>query len=275
MYKLLALDLDETLFNDHQQIDKKNQKAIAKARAAGVKVVPCSGRGPGFLGSLYDDLDLNQDHEYSILGNGAIVIENSTNKIISSNPLPFEKAKELFEFGLKKDVGIEVFTPEFVYFYHCTKESKERVKNFGNNIIFMENEDFDFLKDKTIIKVLYEKVGGYDYFRSFSDELKPIIDGHVTTSFSSNRFYELNAIGIHKGVGLLSLANYLGISMEETIGVGDNCNDIGLIEDAGLGVAVANAIDEIKDIADVVTKATNNENAIAEVIDTYILKTGE
>lgn len=275
MYKLLALDLDETLFNDDHQIDEGNREAIARARAAGVKVVPCSGRGPGFLGSLYDDLDLMHDNEYSILTNGAIVIENSTNKVISCTPLPFEKAKELFEFGLTKDVAVEVFTPEKVYFYHTTGEAKERVKNFGTNLVFMDNDDFDFLKDKIIMKVLYEKVDGYDYFRSFADEMKPIVDGHVTTSFSSNRFYELNALGIHKGVGLKALADHLGIGIEKTIGVGDNFNDVGLVKDAGLGVAVANAIDEIKDLADVVTKATNNENAIAEVIDTYILDTGK
>jgi len=274
MYKLVAFDLDETLFNDEHKIDQKNKEAIAKARDAGIKLVPCSGRGPGFLGTLYEDLDLCKDHEYSILGNGAIVIENSTNKIISCTPLPFDKAKELFEFGLKKNVCVEIFTTDLIYFYHATEESKERVKLFGNNMVYMENEEFDFLKDKTIIKVLFEKVGGYDYFHSFEDELKPIIDNQVATSFSSNRFYELNAFGVHKGIGLLALANHLGIKLEETIGIGDNYNDVGLIKDAGLGVAVANAIDEIKELADVVTKATNNESAIAEVIDTYIFNEG-
>ncbi|MDF9825509.1 Cof subfamily protein (haloacid dehalogenase superfamily) [Breznakia sp. PF5-3] len=271
MYKLLAMDLDETLFNDQHQIDEGNKKAIAKAREKGVKIVPCSGRGPGFLGTLYDDLDINQEQEYSILCNGAIVIENKTNKIISCSPLTYEKAKELYKFGRSKNLCVQIFTPENVHVFHPDEKEKERIMNFGNNIVFHDDDNIEIFKDETIIKLLFEKEDSMDFLRSLEPELIPITDNFITVSFSSNRYLELNALGIHKGIGLLNLANYLNIDISETIGVGDNYNDVGLIEDAGLGVAVQNAIEPIKNIADVITKTTNNESAIAEVIDTYIL----
>lgn len=271
MYKLIAIDLDETLFNAQHKIDDENKKAIALAIEKGIKIVPCSGRGPGFLGTLYDDLGINNEQEYSILCNGAIVIENHTSNIISCSPLAYEKALELFAFGRSKDLCVQIFTPDKVYVYFADEEEREVIKHFGDNIIFLDTDETAFLKDEVIIKVLFEKPDSLAYLQTLEEELKPLTEGHITVSFSSNRYLELNALGIHKGIGLLSLANHLGIDISETIGVGDNYNDLGLLEDAGLGVAVQNAIAPVKAIADVVTIADHNQSAIAEVIYEYVL----
>ncbi|MFV0381616.1 MAG: Cof-type HAD-IIB family hydrolase [Breznakia sp.] len=273
MYKLLALDLDETLFNSQHKVSEKNKLAIAQARAKGVKIVPCSGRGPGFLGTLYDDLDIHKDNEYSILCNGAIVIENKSGNIISSSPLSYDKAVELFHFGIKKDLCVQVFTPEKIYVYKIDENERKRIQGFGDNIVFKDDLDTLCFKGKTIMKVLFERPNSLTYLRSLEAELQPLTNHHITISFSSDRYLELNALGVHKGTGLLALAKHLQIDISQTIGVGDNYNDLGLIKDAGLGIAVQNAIDPIKNIADVTTKATHNENAIAEVIDDYILNT--
>ncbi len=104
----------------------------------------------------------------------------------------------------------------------------------------------------------------------------PITEGNIAVSFSSNRYLELNRIGIDKGVGLRHLANYLNIAIEDTIAIGDNLNDWQMIEAAGLGCAVANAREEIKAISKYVCHSDNNEGAVAEVIETFILnKTGD
>lgn len=277
MYKLLALDLDldETLYNSHHIIDEGNKIAIAKAKQKGVKIVPCSGRGPNYLGDLYEVLDIDHNDEYSILCNGAIVIENKSGKVISCSPMKYDKVVELFHFGIDKGLCVQVFTPDMVYVYQVDEKEKETILSFSSHIAFQNDLDTSVFKDKTIIKVLFEKQNGMAYLRTLEDELKSITDGAVTVAFSSDRYLELNALGIHKGVGLLALANYLHIDIKDTIGVGDNYNDMGLIQDAGLGIAVQNAIEPIKKIANVITKATNDENAIAEVIHTYIIKDDE
>ncbi len=83
---------------------------------------------------------------------------------------------------------------------------------------------------------------------------------------------EFNPKGVNKGVGLLYLADLMGIAPEKTIAIGDNFNDLPMIRAAGLGVGVSNTIEEMKPICDVITHASCNESAIAEVIERYILK---
>lgn len=109
------------------------------------------------------------------------------------------------------------------------------------------------------------------YLQSLEKALLPITENAISISFSSNRYMEINRLGIHKGLGLQNLAEYLNVDMKDTIGIGDNLNDIGLIKEAGLGAAVNNAVDEIKNIADYICEADNNEGAVGEVIEKFIL----
>ena len=93
----------------------------------------------------------------------------------------------------------------------------------------------------------------------------------MDVSYSSNRFIEFNHTGVNKGTGLMSLAGMLGVKTEETIAIGDNFNDLSMIKAAGLGVGVANSIEGIKKDCDYITKASNDEGAVAEVIEKFIL----
>ena len=107
---------------------------------------------------------------------------------------------------------------------------------------------------------------------SIEDDLKDIT-GDLDVSYSSNRYIEFNHQGVNKGQGLKKLADILGVDIKETIAVGDNFNDLSMIKVAGLGVGVQNTVEDMKKECDVITKATNNENAVAEVINKYILGT--
>lgn len=270
MYKLIAIDLDETLYDDNRNICQRNVEAIMKAKELGVKIVPCSGRTPKFLGNLYSDLDIDKDEEYSILGNGGITIENKSNRTIDIHPLSFEKAKELFIFGRKHNLCVQIFLKDRIYFYYADDNEKDAVSGFGKNLIFKEDDDLSVVENEEIIKVLFEKED-MPYLRTLEEPLKEITEGEVSVSFSSNRYVELNRYGINKGLGLRDLANYLHIDISETIGIGDNLNDKELIEEAGLGCAVANAIEMIKEKADYICESDNNEGAVAEVIEKFIL----
>lgn len=270
MYKLVAIDLDETLYDDQRNICKRNKEAIQKAIQLGVKIVPCSGRSPKFLGDLYEQLDLDKHAEYSILANGGIIVENKTNTVIDINPIPFSKVEELFHFGRSHHLCIQIFLKDRVYFYYADEQEKEAVRGFGEHMHFLETDDIFELQNESIIKVLFQKVD-MDYLRSLESALQPITENEITISFSSNRYLELNRIGIDKGKGLAHLADYLHINIEDTIGIGDNTNDLQLIQDAGLGCAVANAIDEVKEVADYICISNNNEGAVGEVIENFIL----
>ena len=130
-----------------------------------------------------------------------------------------------------------------------------------NNPIFPDMTAMDHLK-------LWYSATKY----SIEDDLKDIT-GDLDVSYSSNRYIEFNHQGVNKGQGLKKLTDILGVDIKETIAIGDNFNDLSMIKVAGLGVGVQNTVEDMKKECDVITKATNNENAVAEVISKYILGT--
>lgn len=130
------------------------------------------------------------------------------------------------------------------------------------------DQNLDFLKGQEIVKVLYTNID-YSYLKKIENDIKDI-SGGIDVSYSANRYIEFNCKDVNKGAGLLSLANLLGVKREETIAIGDNFNDLSMIRMAGLGVGVQNAVEDMKPLCDYITKATNNESAVAEVIKKFI-----
>lgn len=275
MYKLVAFDLDGTFFGDDHAVIQRNIDAIKAGMKLGVVMAPCSGRGPGFLSNLFDVLDLNKENEYCILGNGAIIIENDTGKPIYCDKLDHDTVEKVLAYAYEQKLNAQVFTPEQIYFYFTDELEKSRVKGFettnsSHHTVFMETLDTDILKDKTVFKVLYQRID-MEYLHSIKPEIEAIQEGHLDVSFSSDRYLEINVKGTNKGSGLQYLANYLDIPMEETIGIGDSYNDLEMIADAGLGCAVANAIEPAKKIANYICESDHNHGGVGEVIEKFIL----
>ena len=271
MIKLIACDLDETLLTSDKQITKRTIDAIQCAKLEyGVKFVPATGRGYTCLDDVLNTLDVkNKENEYIISHNGGVICENKDYRKIQFHTLSFEKAKELFEFGLTKDICIQVFTDQDVYAFRLNEEEKRWLLMFKPDSIICNENSIDFLKDEPIVKILFQKVD-MPYLFELAKEMEPMTRKEVAVSFSSNRYLELNAIGIDKGLGLLELSRELGIKQEETMAIGDNLNDLEMLQAAGIAVAVANASDVIKEHSDFVTKADHNHDAVAEAIEKFV-----
>ena len=107
-----------------------------------------------------------------------------------------------------------------------------------------------------------------NYLKNIRKKIELIKGIEVTSSGACN--FEINSKGVNKGEALISLANYYNIPIEKCIAVGNDENDISMIKNAGLGVAVSNAANKIKSIANYVTIMDNNNDAIVEVIDKFI-----
>ena len=271
MYKLIACDLDETLIGDNRIIPKANIEAINEASKIGVKFVPATGRGHKFIKTTLEDLGLyDKEDEYIISFNGAGIVENKDFNILNFNGLDFDLAKELFEIGLMKDVCIHVYTQDDIYVFNLNKDENvhisERLKGFKK----MENNSIELLKNIPIAKVLFQNLNR-DYLIRIRDEIKNITNDKVAITFSSNRYMEFNKIGIDKGIGILELAERLGIKQNEIMAIGDNFNDLAMLKSAGLSVAVNNAVNNIKKQVDYVCKANNNQGGVAEAINKFIL----
>ena len=272
MYKIIACDLDETLLTTAgRKVSAKNVAAINAARELGVKFVVSTGRGfPSVSGTLTEIGLVDQPGEYVISFNGAAITENDGWRLLHCVDMPFETVEKLFKHAETFDVGAHIYTLDKVYGYRFT--DNEHAYLAGRMAVEIRDDwSMDFLRGDTIVKILFVNPD-QNYLWQMEREFAELAAG-LTVSFSSNRYIEFSPEGVDKGSGLLKLAEILGVDREDTIAIGDNFNDLSMIRAAGLGVGVANCVDGIKADCDYITRATNDESAIAEVIDKFILRT--
>ena len=269
MYKIIVCDLDQTLLNDDCSVSDRNVEAIRKARELGVKFVPGTGRGYRSIQNTLKQLDLlERENEYVISFNGGAVTENKGSRLLHFEAIPFALADELYRRGQRYNVCVHAYTLDTVYVRRfCQDEIDFLHGRMAVTEVF--ETDLGFLAGQEIVKVLYMNTD-YAYLKQIEDDLKDITQD-IDVSYSANRYIEFNRRGVNKGAGLLSLARLLGVKPEETIAIGDNFNDLPMIRAAGLGVGVRNTVEEMKPLCDYITEATNNESAVAEVIEKFVL----
>lgn len=270
MFKIIACDLDETLLSDNTHICIRNRIAIQKARQLGVKFVPATGRGFKAITPTLKELGLDQQpKEYVISFNGGCITENKNNRILNFQGLSFKKASELYRRGLKYNVCIHVYTKDLLYMYHANQDEINYTAP-RHPYRLINEQNIDFLKDQDIAKLLYGNTN-QKYLRKIAKDLSKITT-NLSVSYSSNRYLEFNPSGIDKGFGLLWLARKLGVKPEETMAIGDNFNDLPMIQAAGLGVGMANTNPDMKSQCDLITQADNNQGGVAEAIERFVLK---
>lgn len=264
MYKLVALDMDGTLLNTNQKISDRVKKAIADARKNGVKVILSSGRGFKGVEKYVRELHLD---ELVISLNGAVVTDASGDKVVFSIPMEPEVIRRIIE--LQKEY--EVFSIYFEAMKMYVEELNEKALYFSNfegvKVIPVGNM-LEFYNSQPIGKMLM--IGEYEKFIVFRKKLLDELGQYINATFSMPSFLEAYNINVSKGIILHKVAEYYGLKREEVIAIGDGENDISMIEYAGLGVAMENAMDPVKNAADLTTKS-NAEDGVAHVIEKYIL----
>lgn len=263
--------MDETLLNDQHEICQRNVDAIIRAKKEfGVKFVPATGRGYLSIQHNLKTLGLyDEANEYVLSFNGGALTENRGNNLIQFKGLDFLKMKEIFEYGLDKDVCIRVYTKDQIFVFNLSESEAIRINSLKVPCNMMSENNVDFLADEPIAKILYQNLD-IPYLKALEHKMKSITDGHCSVTYSSNRYMEFNALGVDKGQGLCDLVNILGLDIKDTIAVGDNYNDLAMLKVAGLSVAAQNATQDIKAVCDYTTKADNNEGVIAELIEKFI-----
>ena len=269
MYKLIVCDLDETLISRDRTISKANVEAIRRATEAGVKFVPATGRGYNSVHSTTRELGLyEKEGQYVISYNGGAITENKGEKLLYFQGITFEEAEALYKKGLTYDhLCLHVYTPDQVWVRNFYPEEKEYLAS-RQPCTEIFSDDIDFLKGKDIVKAIYMNTD-FNYLKKIESEITDLTK-NLDVSFSSNRYMEFNRKGVSKGSGLQRLCDILRIDIKDTIAIGDNFNDLSMIEAAGLGVVVANTIEPMKELCDVITEADCDHSAVAEVINKYI-----
>lgn len=268
MYKLIACDLDETLLTTTDpHVSKVNADAVKKLRSLGVKFVPATGRNFLTIKETLEELDLyDRENEYAISLNGAVLSENHNDRILYFHGIDFDLVKEIYERSKQYDVGLHVYTDTETYVKDLPVYEKEILSDRG--LDFIEFNDIEEFRDRKLAKILYIN-RDFNYLKKVEQDFADILDC-VDLSYSSNRYFEFNAKGVNKGNGLRKLCEILNIDLSEVIAIGDNFNDLTMIEAAGLGVGVANAIPGMREHFDVITENDCGHGAVAEVIERFI-----
>lgn len=270
MYNILYSDLDETLLDASGNVPMVNQDAITALQKRGGRFVIATGRSYNMIYDIQKQVHTyNLAHEYSICFNGGLVIENKNNRVLYFKGLPKKAARIIFDEGQKRNLCMLVFTMESCYIFNADPWEVERKRQQKAPHQVMDG-DLDDIHEE-IAKILVVK-RDMDYLRSLRTTIAPRLEGQVSLSFSSNRYMECNAKGVDKGSGIAFLTNYLGESLEHTIAIGDNYNDMAMIEKAGLGACVKSAQDDVKKVADYVCHRDYGEGAVAEVIQNYMME---
>jgi Cof subfamily protein (haloacid dehalogenase superfamily) len=272
-YKIIAVDMDGTLLNDNKHITDNNLDMISKAVNKGVKFVISSGRISSGLKFYGDTVSKKQP---MICCNGAIILDENREVIHSKSIDKKDILKVIDIIREKKDTYFHFYDESAIYSeqFRFTAES---LYNFNREIDRKFRVEIRLVPDakEVIEKAEFDinKIVVIDDDIEYLDELRKRIDsiiGIETTKSEINNI-EILRQGVSKGNALKVLASNYGISIEECIAIGNDENDISMIKCAGLGVAVNNARDYIKNYADYVTEKDNNNGAIAEVIQKFIL----
>ena len=274
--KLLALDVDGTLFDDSGKISQASIDAMNQAREAGIEVVPTSGRD--YDGIPWDQLE-KVDINYVITTNGSAVYEAKTKKCLYEKYLDSGKMIPIFEYLLKKEIYINVFvdgvnyTPVQVYSYidnldlpdYVIQHMKENRKGITDLIEYLKNGDAKM--QKATLNFQKQENGEFLNRKEVQEYLEKCPDIKVVDGGFNN--LEFTKAGTNKAAGLKFLAGHLGMTMDEVMAVGDSENDIEMLREAGLGIAMGNASDEVKEVADEIT-LDNEHEGVAAAIAKYL-----
>ena len=275
--KLVALDLDGTLFDNSSRISERNLTAIRSITDKGIHVVISTGRP--FEGIPFDQIK-GTGINYAITANGSGIYEISTGKCLYENAMDEELVTPILNFLLTRDIHMDAFIGGKGYTpVQCVETAQKltvpsSIKNYIittrtrlDNILQFIHENQ--LKVQKMTLNFYPAADGTLIDRETVRKFL-VPNPSITTVCGGYNNPEFTRADANKGVGLRKLAEILGVNPDATMAIGDTENDLAIIEAAGIGVAMGNATDAVKARADYVT-TTNTKDGVAAAIEHFIL----
>ena len=274
--RLIGLDLDETLLRRDKSISERTYRAIGQAQAAGITVVPVTGRP---LSGLMPEVRRIDGLHYAITSNGAVTTILPTGERIRERLMPKASVRAILASCSRPDLSREVFISGYGY---CTADilagherryagtpfldyvlASRRVVDDLDSFIALQPDSFEN------ICIVYDDISVIDELHSSVRAAYGSGDEALCISRTAPRVIEIGANGADKGAALLALAATLGIPRKCVCAVGDSDNDLGMLRSAGYPVAMGNASDAVKALASHIT-SDNEHDGVAEVIESFI-----
>ncbi len=265
-YSIIALDLDGTLTNSEKNITPRTFDALMKAQREGVRLVLASGRPTFGISALANQLQLADYGGYVLSYNGGRIIDWCEKTVIFSQVVDQKLVPILYDFAEKAQLPIVTYLPEAILASKNEGEYlAEEARINGMPIVVAQN----FVEEAMQIAGGSTKFlipGEPELLIQLESEMKAALSEQMEVFRSAPFFLELPPKGIDKAQSLQRLLTHLGLERESLMAFGDGFNDLSMIQFAGQGVAMANAVEEVKSIADFVT-TSNEEDGIAHALE--------
>ena len=282
MIKLVASDLDGTIIDKNNYIYENNFHAINDLNNHKMDFVICTGKTYPITRRICSKINAS----YGIFGNGNQIIDLRTGKEIYKNLLSQEQLLTCVEIGKKYNLHIHVYTDKEVIseklLYLDLRNYKLQTATKSEQ--YMDFKIVDDIKDYLSnhkLNVCKLVITSDNSTKAASDEILNSLDVSVTTirKFGEykdkiiNKEYEYIDItpkNVNKDTALQILGNYLKIKPDEMLTIGDNINDLEMVKNSGVGVAVANAYDELKQVATYTTTNPVEKGGFAEAVYKFV-----
>ncbi len=273
-YKILALDLDGTLLDSNLNISQKAKNKIEEITKEGVRIILCTGRRFSTVLPYMENLNFSDE---IIINNGIIIKNIKTKKTIYSNYLSSDIYQKVISFSKNIKLPILVLVDEYPHYEVCIDVDKDANEY---HIEYVEEnkkmcrvvDSLNNLPTEKIIvcSILYK----YEALRKIEFSLTQQLNEYINCFTIRNIKYKGSSMEVFakrasKWNALRFLARKYAVQPSEIIAIGDDVNDIEMISNAGIGIAMQNAFDEVKKVADYVT-ASRDENGVVKAIDKFL-----
>lgn len=265
-YRMIFSDMDGTLLKNATEISEKNVETIGKAVACGIDFVICTGRGVYGVEKFLDQLHLMGRPGYVICQNGAAVYRLEDMQMILKHSFSADVLRPVVETARR--MGVEV------YLYDDRTFLTEKVTREVQDYCRVMHADMRVLPDGLAYDGHFTKCllsGSEKHLKAVRAAVEPLVKQELNCFYSGPEYLEFVKKGVSKGNALRETAQKAGVPLSQVIAIGDSDNDLSMIQVAGLGIAVANGQAHVKAAADYITETTCQQDAVADVIQRFIL----
>jgi hypothetical protein len=275
--KIIAMDIDGTLYNSEKKITQKTKETLLKYQNEGYILMLASGRPTSGLVHIAHELEMDKHNGLLVCYNGSKVIDASNNEVLFNQALSVEEGKAVLE-HMKKFDRVRPMIDKGEYMY---------VNNVYDNYINYKGEPFNVIE--------YESRGGHfklcevddlakfcdfelnkilttsdpEYLQEHYKEMAEPFKDTLSCMFTGDFYFEFTANGIDKAKAIDTVLQKMGLSGENMIAFGDGQNDASMLKYSKIAIAMENAVQELKDIADDVT-LSNDEDGIAIALEKWL-----
>jgi len=267
--KAIVMDVDGTLTNKEKKISPKTKEVLLKVQEKGIILVLASGRPTTGLLDLSEELKMGKNNGLLVSFNGSKVIDCESGEELFNEPMSIEAGKEVLEHMKKFEVRPMIDKDDYMYVNDVFDGMLNldgklfnviQYESRGGKYKLCEKTDLAEFADYPLNKIL--TAGNPEYLqKNYKAMMEPFKDS-LSCMFTGSFYFEFTAKGIDKAKALDTVFKPMGITADEIISFGDGHNDMSIIEYAGIGVAMANAVDDLKAAADEIT-ASCDEDGIA------------